>query len=327
LKTFSTNFPTVNDSTFLNIALEIFHYQAEHNPIYKAFINTLGLSVANVTSISKIPFLPISFFKSHDIKTGDWIPESTFTSSGTTGSQTSNHHVADLIFYKNHAQACFEFFFGSIENYHFLALLPHYLERTGSSLVVMMDHFIKRSNSEHSGFYLKDYTALSKKLASLKNDSRKTILWGVSFALLDLAEQHPQDLSECLIFETGGMKGQRREITKNEMREFLKMRINAKTLYSEYGMTELFSQAYSGSENSHFLCPPWMKVVCRDITDPFDKGLLSETGGINVVDLANWKTLSFIETEDLGKVYSDGSFEVLGRLDNSDLRGCNLLIQ
>jgi phenylacetate-coenzyme A ligase PaaK-like adenylate-forming protein len=327
LKTFSSKFLHVNDSTFLNIALEIFQYQAEHNATYRAFIKALDISASRVATLEEIPFLPIAFFKSNELKTGVWEAESIFTSSGTTGNLTSKHSVADLSFYVTHAQACFEYFFGSIENFHFLALLPSYLERRGSSLVVMMDHFIKGSKSEHSGFYLNDYAGLLKKVSDLKNDTRKTILWGVSFALLDLAEQHPQDLSHCLVFETGGMKGRRKEITRAEMREFLKTRLNDPTLYSEYGMTELFSQAYSGRDHSYFKCPPWMKIVCRDITDPFNKGLLSETGGINVIDLANWKTLSFIETEDLGKVYPDGSFEVLGRLDNSDLRGCNLMIQ
>jgi hypothetical protein len=191
----------------------------------------------------------------------------------------------------------------------------------------MMDYFIRQSGSPHSAFYLNDYEGLTRKLAMLKNDPRKCILWGVSFALLDLAEHYPQDLSHCIVFETGGMKGRRKEITRYEMHDMLNARINVKTLFSEYGMTELFSQAYSVNHNFRFLCPPWLRVIGRDITDPFRKGLLSETAGINIVDLANWHTISFIETEDLGKVHPDGSFEVLGRLDNADLRGCNLMIQ
>ena len=326
-KSFTSKLYNVNESTFLDIALETFRFQAQQNSLYKSFIEAIGLSVSDIKAVEQIPFLPISFFKSHIIKTGSWQPEVTFTSSGTTGSKASTHDVASLQFYHHHAQACFQYFFGPLTNYHFLALLPSYLERAGSSLVTMMEHFIKSSKSEHSGFYLNDYGSLVKKLNALKNDSRKTILWGVSFALMDLAEHHAPDLSGCLIFETGGMKGRRSEITRQEMHDFIKTRMNVEMLFSEYGMTELLSQAYSNAENSAFLTPPWMKIICRDITDPFNKGLLSQTGGINVVDLANWKTLSFIETEDLGKVYHNGSFEVLGRLDNSDLRGCNLLIE
>jgi hypothetical protein len=330
LETFKSFIPkiyTVNDTSFTDIALDIFHFQASQNPVYKSFIENLGLSVPQISTLEQIPFLPISFFKTHEIKTGEWVPKTTFTSSGTTNSSRSAHLIADLQFYLNHSRLCFEQFFGSITDYHFLALLPSYLERQGSSLVVMMDNFIRQSNSPHSAFYLKDYYGLIKKLHELKNDSRKAILWGVSFALLDLTDQYNEDLSHCLVFETGGMKGRRKEITRMEMQDIIKDKINVKTLFSEYGMTELLSQAYSMGKNTHFQCPPWMRVMCRDITDPLKKGLLSETGGINVIDLANWQTLSFIETEDIGKVNPDGSFEVLGRLDNSDLRGCNLMVQ
>ena len=325
-KSFKQKLYSVNDTTFPDIALELFQFQASANPIYRAFIKHLGLSVSEVSSVVQIPYLPISFFKTHLIQTEQWVPETIFTSSGTTQNGVSRHAVPDLQFYLGHAVKCFEHFFGPVTNYHFLALLPSYLERQGSSLVAMMDYFIRLSNSADSAFYLNDYAGLVEKLGLLKNDSRKTILWGVSFALLDLAEKSRLDLHHCLVFETGGMKGRRREITKNELREVLKVKINVKSLFSEYGMTELLSQAYSKDDKS-FICPPWMRVICRDITDPQTKGLLSETGGINVIDLANWRTISFIETEDLGKVYPDGSFEVLGRLDNSDLRGCNLLIQ
>jgi hypothetical protein len=326
-KSFISKIYSVNEVTFPEIALEVFRYQASFNPIYKAFIGYQGLSVEAVRAVNEIPFLPISFFRSHLIKTGDWAAETAFVSSGTTGTTPSKHLVADLEFYENHAQRCFELFFGPLEGYHFFALLPSYLERKDSSLVAMMDFFIRKSGSPHSAFYLYDYEVLSKKLQAIKNDSRKCILWGVSFALLDLAEQYPRDLSHCLVFETGGMKGRRKEITRNEMHDSLKAGINVKTLFSEYGMTELLSQAYSIHGNTRFICPPWMRVIGRDMTDPFRKGLLSESVGINVVDLANWHTISFIETEDLGKVHEDGSFEVLGRLDNADLRGCNLMIQ
>jgi hypothetical protein len=326
-KSFIPKIYTVNETSFQDIALEIFHFQVSNNPVYKAFIDNLRLSARQISSLEQIPFLPISFFKTHEVKTGQWIPQATFTSSGTSHSNRSSHLVADVKFYRDHARKCFEYFFGPVSNYHFLALLPSYLERQGSSLVAMMDHFIRESNSPHSAFYLKDYDGLIAKLEALKKDSRKTILWGVSFALLDLADQYKIDLGDCLVFETGGMKGRRREITRLEMQDIVKDKLNVKTLFSEYGMTELLSQAYKTSGNGYFQCPPWMKIICRDLTDPLKKGLLSETGGINVIDLANWNTISFIETEDLGKVYSDSSFEVLGRLDNSDLRGCNLLIQ
>jgi len=325
-KSFTRKLYTVNDTSFPDIALELFQFQASFNPIYSAFIKHLGLSVSEVSSVGQIPYLPISFFKTHLIQTEHWVPETIFTSSGTTKNGLSRHAVPDLQFYLTHAVRCFEHFFGPVTNYHFLALLPSYLERQGSSLIAMMDYFMRQSYSVDSAFYLNDYPALVEKLGHVKNDTRKTILWGVSFALLELAEKHALDLGHCLVFETGGMKGKRREITKNEMRDVLRAKINVKSLFSEYGMTELLSQAYS-KENNCFICPPWMRVICRDITDPHTKGLLSENGGINVIDLANWRTISFIETEDLGKVYPDGSFEILGRLDNSDLRGCNLLIE
>jgi len=325
-KSFTRKLYSVNDTAFQDIALELFQFQASSNPIYRAFIKHLGLSVSEINSVGQIPFLPISFFKTHLIQTEQWVPETIFTSSGTTKSGFSRHAVHDLQFYLRHAVKCFEHFFGPVTNYHFLALLPSYLERQDSSLIAMVDYFMRQSNSVDSAFYLNDYPGLVEKLGLLKNDTRKTILWGVSFALMDLAEKYTLDLGHCLVFETGGMKGKRREITKNEMSDVLRAKINVKSLFSEYGMTELLSQAYSKNNNS-FICPPWMRVICRDITDPQTKGLLSETGGINVIDLANWRTISFIETEDLGKVYPDGSFEILGRLDNSDLRGCNLMIQ
>ncbi len=326
-KSFAPEIYTVNESSFPDIALKLFAFQVANNPIYQSFVRQLGISVEKVRSLEDIPYLPISFFKTHEIKTGKWIPEMIFTSSGTTNAKPSCHFVPDLQFYLNHSQKCFEYFLGPTTDYHFLALLPSYLERNGSSLVAMIDHFIKRSGSKHSGFYLNDHETLIRTLNELKNDSRRAILWGVSFALLDLADEYNTDLSRFLVMETGGMKGRRREITRFEMQEVVQARFNVKTLFSEYGMTELLSQAYSTTGNSRFLCPPWMRIICRDITDPLKKGLQSEMGGINVIDLANWQTLSFIETEDLGKVYTDGSFEVLGRLDNSDLRGCNLMIQ
>lgn len=304
--------------------MRLFRLQAAHNPVYNAFINTLGIEVDKIHSLRSIPFMPISFFKTHDIKTGHWDGETTFRSSGTTGGPTSRHAMKSLRFYHNHCVRCFEYFFGPVTNFHFLALLPSYLERTDSSLVSMMDHLIKASESPHSGFYLHDQERLLADLERLRGDRRKTILWGVSFALLELAEKNP-DLSHCLVFETGGMKGRRDEITRHELHDTLRRCLNVETIYSEYGMTELSSQCYTRGQD-RFFCPPWVRILIRDTSDPLEKGLLYETGAINVIDLANWHSIGFIETEDLGKAFPDGSFEVLGRMDNSDVRGCNLLV-
>jgi hypothetical protein len=314
-----------NAGAFSDIALKLFRFQAENNHVYKTFIQFLEMKVDKIHSINEIPFLPISFFKSHDIKSGNWTPETIFRSSGTTGQTTSSHAVADVGFYHRHAVKCFEEQFGSITNYHFLALLPSYLERNDSSLVSMMQYFIDQSQSSHSGFYLKDIDRLLHDIENLKSDKKKVIVWGVTFALLDLAEKHDPDLSGCIIFETGGMKGRREEITRMELHAILKSHFNVGKIYSEYGMTELMSQAYTKGDML-FSPPKSMKIIGRDISDPLEKGLFSQTAGLNVIDLANIYSVSFIETEDIGKVHADGSFEVLGRLDNSDVRGCNLLM-
>lgn len=325
-KSFNLDLSTVNEQNVDDIALQLFHFQAENNPVYKEYIRCLRLEPRSVNSLTAVPFLPISFFKTHIVKTGAWIPEMRFASSGTTGQQNSTHPVRSLQSYLAHTVRCFEYFFGKIQKYHFLALLPSYLERRDSSLVAMMDFFIKKSNSPFSGFYLHNTSQLLADLQKLRNDGKKTILWGVTFALLDLAERYHPDLSHCMVFETGGMKGRREEITRPHLHAILSEAFQVREIFSEYGMTELFSQAYSRGENE-FFCPPWLKILARDITDPMQKGLLNETGGINVVDFANLDTIAFIETEDLGKVDSDGSFEILGRLDNSDMRGCNLMVE
>jgi len=323
-KSFTPLLYEVNDKSFANIALSLFRFQANHNPVYRQYIQNLNIEVDRITNINDIPFLPISFFKRHAIKTDDWTSDAIFTSSGTTGSQLSTHHIRDVSFYLEHAQRCFEYFFGPLSDYHFLAYLPSYLERSDSSLISMMKHFIAKSQSPYSGFYLHNVDQLIRDIEALKKDRRKTILWGVSFALLDLAEQHGVDVSHCLVFETGGMKGRRKEMIRDELHAVLKRGLHVKSIYSEYGMTELLSQAYM--KDDRFKCPPWMKIIAREITDPFQKGLLDETGGLNVIDLANGHSIAFIETEDLGKVYHDGAFDVLGRMDNSDVRGCNLLV-
>lgn len=324
-KSFTPQIYNQNEESFEGIALEVFQYQAQHNPLYREYINLLKIDVHAVNSLSQIPFLPISFFKTNLIRTGDWVEQEVFESSGTTMSVRSRHLVRDLQFYRTHSRRCFEQFFGRVQNYHILALLPSYLERRGSSLISMIEWFISESKSTESGFYLREYDDLFRRIERLKGSDRKIILWGVSFALLDLAEQFSVDLSDCYLFETGGMKGRRQEITRQELHSILKSRFNDPPVFSEYGMTELFSQAYT-SGGYLFHPPRSMRVVGRDPADPFQKGLTAETAALNVVDLANWHTISFIETEDLGKVYEDGSFEVLGRMDNSEIRGCNLLI-
>jgi phenylacetate-coenzyme A ligase PaaK-like adenylate-forming protein len=323
-KGFDSDLYRVNDQNFNELALSLFYFQAKHNPVYSSFLEALGVNPRSVKELVDIPFLPISFFKNHRVRTGDWPVDTVFTSSGTTGITTSTHEVANLNFYLEHAERTFEYFFGKLTDYHFLALLPSYLERKNSSLVAMMDHFIKRSQSPYSGFFLKETDKLIDDLNTLRSDSRKTILWGVTFALLDLAEGNDLDLSHCLVFETGGMKGRRKEIIRSQLHAQLRKEFNIPAVYSEYGMTELLSQAYTHGQST-FSCPPWLKILGREVTDPMRKGLLSEVSGVNVVDLANWHSVAFIETEDLGKVYEDGTFEILGRFDNSDLRGCNLL--
>ena len=321
---FDTQLYTINEETFDNIALSVFRHQALHNDLYRRYVALLGIDPASVSRVRDIPFLPISFFKSHEIRTGNWNPETQFRSSGTTGMARSRHLVKELQFYLRNAERCFTHFFGGLEQYHFLALLPSYLERNDSSLVAMMNHFVARSGSPHSGFYLHNPDQLIRDVEALRGDNRKIMVWGVTFALLDLAERFSPDLSHCIIVETGGMKGRRAEMTREELHDLLRRRLNVGNVVSEYGMTELLSQAYS-LQNGAFRCPPGMKVVVRDIADPLEREI-SGTGGLNFIDLANFQTIAFVETEDLGKINTDGSFSVVGRMDNSDVRGCNLLI-
>ena len=322
---FTSSLNSINEDSFVDIALQLFRFQAEQNPVYQKYINARNIDVAKVASLDQIPFLPISFFKTHAITTGTWNPEVEFSSSGTTGLITSRHAVKSLPFYLNNAEAIFNQFFGSIQDYHILALLPSYLEREGSSLIVMIDHFIKKSKSEHSGFYLYNQKELIQKLELLRSSEKKVILWGVSFALLDLAEKFELDLSHCIIVETGGMKGRRRELIREELHAFLCTRFNVQHIASEYGMTELLSQAYS-KERGLYQLPKWMKVMVRDINDPTQILATEKIGCLNVIDLANAHSCAFIETHDLARIGQNGYLEVLGRMDNSDLRGCNLLV-
>jgi len=315
----------INESNFEDIALKLFSFQYKNNLLYQTYVNHLGKDPRSISSLDSIPFLPIRFFKSHTVVCGTWKPEIVFTSSATSGSIVSRHSVKSLDFYLRNTLTIFQRFYGPIDNYHLLALLPSYLERGGSSLIAMIDYFIKRDLSCHSGFYLNNHNELVSKIADLKKSSKKIILWGVSFGLLDLAEEFEIDLSSCIVMETGGMKGRRKEWVREELHHFLSKRFNVKQIHSEYGMTELLSQAYSGGQG-YFQAPPWMKIQVRDINDPFQTLNNGRIGGLNVIDLANAYSCSFIETEDLGRIVNGSSFEVLGRADNSDLRGCNLLI-
>ncbi|MBK5277244.1 MAG: acyl transferase [Bacteroidia bacterium] len=326
MKSFEQDLYTVNDSTFKDIALGIFIKQAKENKVYADFMRYLRINPKDVDALDKIPFLPVSFFKTHHVITGtQHNPEIVFRSSGTSGSRTSRHIVPHLSFYENNTKLNFEYFFGSLNDYHILALLPSYLERDGSSLISMVNYFIRESQSTEAGFYLHNLEALIKKTQELKGGDRKILVLGVSFALLELAEKFEIDLSHCLVMETGGMKGRRSELTREELHLILQKKFNVRAIHSEYGMTELMSQAYSIA-NGTFRLPPWMKVLARDLNDPFKLEDIGKTGGINVIDLANLHSCAFIETQDLGKVHQNGCFEVLGRFDNSDIRGCNLLV-
>ena len=324
-KSFEEVLSTVNETSFEDIALRLFRFQAKHNLVYRDYLKHLKINPNSISSLHDIPFLPISFFKTHKVITGTWSTETIFTSSGTTGTSTSRHHVASLSFYLTHSERIFERFFGSLDQFHILALLPSYLEREGSSLIYMVDYFIKKSQSPHSGFYLNDFDALLTKLEFIKHSDKKVLLLGVSFALLDLAEKHEVDLINCIVMETGGMKGRRKELVRQELHEILTQRLHVPVIYSEYGMTELMSQGYSFG-NGTFRLPAGMKIYLRDVNDPFTLSKSGKTGLINVIDLANFHSCAFIETQDLGRMIEDGSFEVLGRIDNSDARGCNLLV-
>ncbi|RMB58524.1 acyl transferase [Dokdonia sinensis] len=313
-----------NPQEFETAALTVFKYQFENCSVYRSFCDLLYKHPSDVKEIEDIPFLPIQFFKSHDIITSTKTPEATFTSSGTTGSMTSKHLIKDLSLYENSFTRGFTKEYGLIEDYTILALLPSYLERSGSSLVYMIRHFINKSHSKESGFYLNDFTALREKLIRLDNAGSKILLIGVSFALLDLLEKYDFKLKNTVIMETGGMKGRRKELIREELHEMLSKGFGVDHIHSEYGMTELLSQAYSKG-NGTFTCPSWMKVFTRDTEDALTLLKDSRTGGLNIIDLANLYSCSFIATQDLGKVNPDGSFSVLGRFDNSDIRGCNLM--
>jgi len=318
-------FSISNEQQFAETALQVFRFQAENCTVYREFITNLKVDINAVDSVEKIPFLPISFFKSHEIlSSGDKV-QVTFTSSGTTGMINSRHLVTDVSWYEESFRRAFDLFYGNIRNYCVLALLPSYLEREGSSLIYMAEDLVKRSENPDSGFYLYNHDDLFNQLKNQRQAQMPTLLIGVTFALLDFVEQYSVNFPELIVIETGGMKGRRKEMIREELHQTLCKGFGVTTIHSEYGMTELLSQAYSNG-NGIFNCPPWMKIITRDTNDPITLLDNDKTGGINVIDLANINSCSFIATQDLGKVYQNGSFEVLGRFDNSDIRGCNLLI-
>lgn len=315
----------LSQTDFLELAIETFRFQVDNVPVYQKFVKYLGVNVSSVNRLEQIPFMPISLFKTHKVLANDLTEELVFTSSGTTGMQTSKHYVAYVDWYQQSYRMGFELAFGSPKQYCILALLPSYLERGGSSLVYMVEDLIQSSHHPSSGFYLNQYDQLAQTIIQLEQQKQPTLLIGVSYALLDLIERHQFKLNYTKIIETGGMKGQRKELIKEEFYTNLKVGFGVYTIYSEYGMTELLSQAYSNADGM-YNCPPWMQVLIRDVNDPFHYMPKSKSGGINIIDLANRYSCSFLATQDLGQINADGSFGVLGRFDHSDIRGCNLLV-
>ena len=318
-------FSIQTDADFVQAALQTFGYQYQHNQVYQRFCTLLDHTPDKVRQLTDIPFLPIEFFKSEAVYCGNERPTTAFTSSGTTGSQTSRHYVKDLAVYQQSFRQGFADFYGNIEEYTVLALLPSYLERTGSSLITMVADLIERSGSADSGFYLNEYDLLAEKLTALDRSGRKVLLIGVSFALLDLVETHRFQLKNTIVMETGGMKGRRKELIREELHAILCEGFGVEHIHSEYGMTELLSQAYSAGSGL-YESVRWLKVLIRDTNDALSYQRPLKTGGINLIDLANIHSCSFIATQDLGRLHPDGRFEVLGRFDNADIRGCNLLI-
>ncbi len=322
---FFKNFDLINDENFDHHALEVFRFQAKNNVLYKKYLNLLHIDISAIKELEQIPFLPIQFFKTHKILSTINKVQKMFLSSGTTGMSQSKHYITNIQLYENSYLKGFQRFYGNIEDYIILALLPNYLERKGSSLVYMVNDLIQKSNSIESGFYLNNLENLSNKLTDLDIKNKKILLIGVSFALLDLIEFKKFNLKNTIVMETGGMKGKRKELVKEELHQMLCKGFGVKKIHSEYGMTELLSQGYSKGDGI-FKTPPWMKILIRDTEDALTILPQSRTGGINVIDLANINSCSFIATQDLGKIHPDGTFEILGRFDNSDIRGCNLMV-
>ncbi|MFQ3213404.1 MAG: phenylacetate-coenzyme A ligase PaaK-like adenylate-forming protein [Marivirga sp.] len=328
---FKSEIDAINAENFENFALQLFQFQYKNNKIYKKYVDAIGRIPENVRKIADIPFLPIEFFKTQKIVLDDLAkhPTTIFESSGTTTNVNSKHHVFDLSFYLDNCRRIFECTYGALDDYVILALLPSYLERDNSSLVAMVNFFVEQTASSLSGFYLYNYQELIAAVSRIKETEghqKKIIIWGVSFALLDIAEQYKVDFSDCIIMETGGMKGRRAELTRETLHDQLVNSFQVKAIHSEYGMTELLSQCYSRGEGL-FSISSTMRILTREVNDPFAINTQADkAGGINIIDLANIDSCAFIETKDIGKVHSNGDFEVLGRFDYSDIRGCNLLI-
>ena len=316
------------DNTFASSALELFRYQSRENKVYAQYINHLGIKPESVTDLSGIPFLPVQFFKSHEVISGNFKPDecdAVFTSSGTTGMTTSRHFVKDINLYYNSLEKGFEEFYGSPKNYTILALLPSYLERKGSSLIVMAQRLMQLSGQKEEGFFLYDFAALQERIQQEIAANKRVLLIGVTFALLDFAEQFPQHYGDnVIIMETGGMKGRKKEIVRDEVHNLLTTQLGVKSIHSEYGMTELLSQAYSQG-GGIYRETSTMKIIIRDSTDPLRPAPKETAGGVNIIDLANRYSCAFIETQDIGVKHSDDSFEILGRFDSSDIRGCSLM--
>lgn len=313
------------EAEFNTMALQVFKFQFDNNPVYRSFCDLLYKNPSDIKTVEAIPFLPIQFFKSHHVLSSRDNIVKTFSSSGTTGSVTSKHYITDVKVYEDSFNHGFNAFYGDIKDYVVLALLPSYLEREGSSLIYMVDSLIKDSNHPESGFYLDNLSALSETLKRLDSEGKKVLLIGVSFALLDLVEAYTFNLNNTIIMETGGMKGRRKELIREELHRILKTGFGVNAIHSEYGMTELLSQGYS-KDNGVFNCPNWMRIITRDTEDALTIQDRGKTGGINIIDLANINSCSFIATQDLGRVNNDNSFEVIGRFDTSDIRGCNLMV-
>ena len=320
-----TIFNIKSEVQFTKIALDVFKHQFKNNKVYRSFCDLIHKHPSDVTKVEQIPFLPIQFFKTREVLSSLEEIDEIFTSSGTTGSITSKHFVTDINLYKESYLKGFVHFYGNIEEYAVLALLPNYLERNGSSLVFMVDDLIAKSKNSESGFYLNNIDELAKKLIYLEEKGQKILLIGVSFALLDLIEKHQFNLKNTIVMETGGMKGRRKELIRNELHQLLQKGFGVDEVHSEYGMTELLSQAYSKGSGV-FKTPPWMKILARDTEDALTILPSGKAGGINVIDLANYNSCSFIATQDLGKVHENETFEIIGRFDNSDIRRCNLMV-
>lgn len=318
-------FKVKTDDQFTEIAIEVFHHQYENNIIYKQFVDLLGVETSKITCLKEIPFMPIDFFKNHEIISQGLVEEKIFKSSSTTGIGRSNHLVADLAIYNESFIRGFKKFYGDPAEICLIAILPSYVEQGDSSLIYMIDHLIALSNCELSGYYLNKNADVLNCLMALKKQNKRTILWGVTYALLDFIEMGKIEFESLIVLETGGMKGRRMELVREELHEKLCSGFGVGSIHSEYGMTELLSQAYSAGEGK-FRCSDTMKILIRDVNDPKSFMKPIRTGGINVVDLANINSCSFIATQDLGKLHNDGSFEVVGRFDNSELRGCNLMV-